>query len=169
LNESQIHVPKNNEDGIFFQQEADHMGEQHIKITQLFNAPVDTIFSLLSDHEAFGKIINAKIKRVADGQGKNKNGLGSVRRINIFPAMAFEETVIEFEPNQLIAYTVSKGSPIKNHRGQMAFSQKQGKTRLVYTIDFEPKGPFLFFGPVIKKVIEKSMRDGLKRLSVRYE
>ncbi len=145
------------------------MGEQHIKITQLFNAPVDTIFGLLSDHEAFGKIIKTKIKRVVDSQGGNKNGLGSVRRINVFPVLSFEETVIAFEPNQLIAYTVSKGSPIKNHRGQMAFSHEQGKTRLIYTIDFEPKPPFLFFGSVIKKTIEKSMRDSLKRLFAQYE
>ncbi len=56
------------------------MGEQHIDITQSFNAPVDTIFSLLTDHEAFGQVINANIKRVVDSQGENKNGLGSVRR-----------------------------------------------------------------------------------------
>lgn len=145
------------------------MGEQHIKIIQLFSAPVDTIFSLLTDPKAFGKVINAKIKRVVDGQGENKNGLGSVRRINVFPALAFEEIVIEFEPNQLMAYAVSKGSPIKNHQGRMAFSHEQGKTRLIYTIDFEPKLPFLFFGPLIRKAIEKSMRDGLKRLSAQYE
>lgn len=145
------------------------MGEQNIKITQLFNAPVDTIFSLLSDHEAFGKVLNAKIKRVVESQGENKNGLGSVRRVNAFPAPPFEETVIAFEPNRMIAYTVSKGSPIKNHRGQMVFSHEQGKTRLMYTIDFEPKRPFLFFGPLIKKAIEKSIRNGLKRLSAQYE
>ena len=145
------------------------MGEQHIKITQLFNAPVDTIFSLLTDHEAFGKLINAKIRRVVDSQGENKNGLGSVRRINVFPGLAFEETVIEFEPNRLMAYAVSKGSPIKNHQGRMAFSHEQGKTILIYTIDFESKRPFLFFGSLIKKAIETSMRDGLKRLSAQYE
>jgi len=145
------------------------MGQQHIKITQLFNAPVDTIFSLLSDHEAFGKILNAKIKRVVNSQGENKNGLGAIRRVNAFPVPAFEETVIAFKPNQLIVYAVSKGSPIKNHQGRMEFSNEQGKSRLIYTIDFEPKLPFLFFGPVIKKAIEKSMRDGLKRLSAQYE
>jgi len=45
---------------VIAQQEASDMGEQHIRITQLFNAPVDTIFSLLTDHEVFGQIINAK-------------------------------------------------------------------------------------------------------------
>ncbi len=145
------------------------MGEQHIKIVQLFNAPVDLIFNLLTDHKAFGKVINAKIKRVVDSQDENKNGLGSVRRINAFPAPAFEETVVTFEPNQLMEYVVSKGSPIKNHKGRMEFSDEQGQTKLNYTIDFEPKLPFLFFGSVLKKAIEKPIRDGLKRLSDRYD
>jgi uncharacterized protein YndB with AHSA1/START domain len=143
------------------------MGEQHIKIKQLFNAPVDTIFSLLTDHETFGQVINAKIKRVVDSPDENKNGLGSVRRINAFPAPAFEETVITFEPNQLMEYVVSKGSPIKNHKGRMEFSDEQGKTRLNYTIDFKPKLPFIFFGSILKKAIEKPISAGLKRLADR--
>ena len=145
------------------------MGEQHIKIKQLFNAPVDTIFNLLTDHEAFGKVINTKIKRVVDSQDENKNGIGSVRQISAFPAPAFEETVITFELNQLMEYVVSKGSPIKNHKGRMEFSDEQGKTMLIYTIDLEPKLPFLFFGSILKKAIEKPLRDGLKRLADRYD
>ncbi|MEA3231156.1 MAG: SRPBCC family protein [Thermodesulfobacteriota bacterium] len=145
------------------------MGEQHIKITQLFNTPVDTIYNLLTDLESFGKVINANIKRVVDSQGENKNGLGSVRRVSVFPTPAFEETVVTFEPNQLMEYVVSRGSPIKNHKGRMEFTDEQGQTRLNYTINFEPKLPFLFFGAILKKAIEKSIRDGLRRLSKRYD
>ena len=54
------------------------MGEQHIYIMQLFNAPVDAIFDILTDHESFGQVINAKIRRVIDSQGDNKNGVGSI-------------------------------------------------------------------------------------------
>ena len=145
------------------------MGEQHIKITQLFNEPVDTIFSLLTDHEAFGQVINTKIKRVVDSQGENKNGLGSVRRISAFPAPAFEETVVTFEPARLMEYVISKGSPVKNHKGRMEFSDEQGQTRLNYTIDFEPKLPFVLLGSILKKAIEKPIREGLIRLAERYE
>ena len=145
------------------------MGQQHIKMTQLFNAPVDTIFKLLTGHESFGQVINENIKRVVDGHDENKNGLGSVRQIKPFPGLAFEETVITFEPNRLMEYVVSKGSPIKNHRGRMEFSEDQGKTRLNYTIDFEPKLPFLFFGSILKRAIENPIRNGLKRLADRYD
>jgi len=118
------------------------MGRQHIKIQQFFNAPIGGIFSLLTDHETFGQIINVKIKRVVDSQGENKNGVGSVRRVSAFPAPAFEETVVAFEPDRLMAYEVSKGSPIKNHMGRMEFSHEQGRTKLNYTIYFETKRPF---------------------------
>ncbi len=144
------------------------MGEQHIEITQLFDAPVDTIFNILTDHQAFGQLINAEIKRIVDSPGNNKNGLGSVRRVKAFPAPAFEETVIAFKPNLLLEYEVSKGSPIKNHKGRMEFFNERGKTRVNYTIDFEPKLPFIFLGFILKKVLEKSLGDGLKKLAGRY-
>ena len=145
------------------------MGQQHIKMMQLFNAPVDMIFNLLASHESFGQVINEKIKRVVDSHDENKNGIGSVRQIKPFPGLAFEETVITFEPNRLMEYVISKGSPIKNHRGRMKFSDEQGKTRLNYTIDFEPKLPFLFFGSMLKRAIEKPIRNGLKKLADQYD
>jgi len=145
------------------------MPVQHIIIRQSFNAPAETIFTLLTDHETFGRLVNAKIKRVKDSLGSNKNGLGSVRRIKAFLAPAFEETVVTFIPDQLMEYRVSKGSPIKNHKGCMAFFDEQGKTRIEYTIDFEPKLPFPFWGIILRKAIEKPIRNGLKRLAGRYD
>ena len=145
------------------------MGQQNIQISQSFNAPVETIFNILTDHETFGQVINARIKRVVDSQGENKNGVGSVRRISAFPAPAFEETVVTFEPNQLMEYVISKGSPIKKHRGRMEFSEEHGQTRLEYAIIFEPKLPFLLLGSIIAKAIEKPISDGLQGLAKRYE
>ena len=145
------------------------MGMQHIVIKQSFNAPVDTVFSTLTDHEAFGRIINAKIKRVVDAGEENKNGLGSVRRIYLLPGLTFEESVVTFEPNRLMEYRVTKGSPIKNHRGRMEFTQDQGRTSLTYTIDYEPKRPFFLLGSLIKSAIEKPMVDGLKKFAAQYD
>jgi uncharacterized protein YndB with AHSA1/START domain len=145
------------------------MGQENIHITQLFNAPVETIFNTLTDHEAFGQVIHTRIKRVVDSPGENKNGVGSVRRISAFPAPAFEETVITFEPNRLMEYVISKGSPIKNHKGHMEFSEEHGQTRLEYSIVFEPKLPFLPLGAILKKAIEKPIRGGLQGLAKRYE
>ena len=42
------------------------MGEQHIQIMQVFNAPVDTNFDILTDHASFGQVINSNLKRPAE-------------------------------------------------------------------------------------------------------
>ena len=145
------------------------MSRQHSEIRQSFNAPVETIFNVLTDHESFGKVIATKIQRVVDSPDENKNGVGSVRRISSFPVPAFEETVITFEPNQLMEYVVSKGSPIKNHKGRMEFSEEGGKTQLCYYIDFEPKILLTLLGSVLKKAIEDPIRKSLEKLAKRYE
>lgn len=141
------------------------MFNQHIEIRQSFKAPVEKIFSTLSDHESLGKILGTKIYRVKDSPDENKNGMGSVRRIHPFPLPAFEETIVAFEPNTLIEYVISKGSPVKNHKGRMEFSQKDGKTQLCYYIDFHPRLPFIFLGFLLKNAIEIPMRKGLEKLS----
>jgi len=145
------------------------MSRQHIEIRQSFDAPVEKVFKVLTGHESFGKVIRKNIERVVDSRDENKNGVGSVRRIYPFPLPAFEETVTRFEPNRLMEYVVSKGSPIKNHKGRMAFSAEQGKTNLYYTIDFEPKLPFMLFGAILKRAIEKPIRTGIERLAESYQ
>ena len=104
-----------------------------------------------------------------DSKDENKNGVGSVRRISSFPVPAFEETVVTFEPNSLMEYVVSKGSPIKNHNGRMEFSEENGKTKLCYFIDFDPRLPFALLGSLLKSAIEKPIRQSLKKLSKSYD
>jgi uncharacterized protein YndB with AHSA1/START domain len=145
------------------------MSRQHIEIRQSFNAPVETIFNLLTDHESFGKVIATKVQRVVDSPDENKNGVGSVRRISSFPVPTFEETVVTFEPNQLMEYVVSKGSPIKNHKGRMEFSEEGGKTKLCYFIDYEPKLLLTPLSSVLKKAIEDPIRKSLEKLSKSYD
>ena len=143
------------------------MSSQFIQMNVEFNAPVETVFATLSDHEAMGKVLNAKVKRIKDGQD-DVNGIGSVRRITPVPLADFEETVTAFEPNKLVEYTITKGSPLKNHLGRMVFSENGGKTHLHYTIQFEPKVPVPFSGLVVKSVLEKVILRGLHKLAKQY-
>lgn len=145
------------------------MAIQHIELRQTFDAPIDVIFNQLTDHEAFGQLLGANIKRVKDGQSGGKNGLGSVRRISVFPTPAFEEEVITFEANKLMEYTISKGSPIKNHKGRLVFSTGNGRTELLYTIAFEPKLNLPLLGIILKKAIEAPIKFGLKKLAAKYK
>ena len=141
------------------------MSRQRIEIRQTFDAPVADIFEILTDHESFGQVIGTNIQRVVDSPDSSKNGVGSVRRISSFPVPAFEETVVTYEPHRLMEYVVSKGSPIKNHEGRMVFAEEQGRTELIYTIEFEPKMPFFFLGAVLKRAIDNPIRKGIERLA----
>jgi hypothetical protein len=138
---------------------------QQIEIIQTFSKPVEKIFTDLSDHATFGLIIGANIQRIKDSKGEDKNGLGSIRLIKSFPAPPFEESIVAFEPNKFIAYEISKGSPLKSHRGEMHFSGEGKNSKLVYTVRFEPKVSFPIWGKLLSSLIEKPIRKGLKEYS----
>lgn len=44
------------------------MGKYQIEIAELYDAPVEPVFSLLTVHETFGKGIRAKIEGMKDSQ-----------------------------------------------------------------------------------------------------
>lgn len=139
------------------------MAQQRIEVVQAFPFSVDKLFAFLSDHEKLVAIFPAKIKRVRDGQG-SVNGVGSVRRLNLAPGLALEETVTKVEPNELIEYTITKGGwPVKNHLGTMKFYPYEGGSRLHYTITLESALPGT--GWIIKKALETPIRQGLKKLA----
>ncbi len=135
------------------------MAQQEINIQQEFNAPVEEVFSTLSDHETFGKICGVKMTRIKDGEGQ-PNGLGSVRRLNIGPLPSFEETITGFVMNESIEYKITQGSPIKNHVGTLRFSDLGGKTRLDYTILLESKIPCTT--GLIKTALKNGIAKGLQ-------
>ncbi|MEE2732767.1 MAG: SRPBCC family protein [Pseudomonadota bacterium] len=143
------------------------MSSQFIQMNVEFNTSVETVFAILSDHEAMGKVLGAKVKRIQDGNG-SVNGVGSVRRLTPVPFADFEETVTAFEPNRLVEYTITKGSPLKNHLGRMVFSERDGKAHLHYTIQFEPKLPIPLSGLLVKTILEKAILAGLHKLAKRY-
>ncbi len=144
------------------------MTKQYIDVMQTFNAPVDRVFEVLTDHGQLGKLLKVNMRRIVDGECGYVNGLGSVRKITPVPFLGFEEKVITFEPNQLMEYIVSKGSPIKNHKGRMEFSETTEGTRVRYTIEFEPKLPVPFLGGLLKAAIETPIIKGLSSLAASY-
>jgi uncharacterized protein YndB with AHSA1/START domain len=136
-----------------------------IDIHQQFDQSQEEVFKLLSDHERFGRLVGANVVRIVDSQTEFVNGVGSVRRISKFLVPAFEETITRFEPNKLIEYQVSKGSPIKQHLGRMEFSRDNDKTVLNYSIVFEPKLALPGMGSLLVKLIGDPIRQGLKRFA----
>jgi uncharacterized protein YndB with AHSA1/START domain len=132
---------------------------QRVIVDRHFELPPERVFAYLSEHENLGAIFGAAITRVRDGEGGERNGVGSVRRLKIGPLPAFEETVTEFVAPELIRYQITKGSPLRDHSGELRFSPSGTGTRLYYEIAFGTIVPGL--DRVIAASLRRSVATGL--------
>lgn len=137
------------------------MGLQRIEIRQDFEQPVERVFAYLAEHENLAHVFAmTRIRRLCDGQGGVRNGMGSARELRILGTPPFIETVTAYRQNELIEYRITRGSPLKNHLGVMRFSRTPRGTHLHYTIDFEGRLPLV--GALIKPGLAMAMRHGLR-------
>ncbi len=105
--------------------------------------PPEQVFAHLAEHENLADVFGAKITRLKNGTDGHRNGVGSARELKVGPLPPFEETVTEFVPGELIAYEITKGSPLKGHHGEMRFTAEGTGTHLHYEISFSSKLPGL--------------------------
>ncbi len=110
------------------------MRAHHVHVEHHFQKPPEAIFAYLAEHENLADVFGAKITRLSDGQDGERNGVGSVRKLQIGPLPPFEETVTEFVPSERIVYKITKGSPLRGHVGVMTFAPEGTGTRFVYDI-----------------------------------
>lgn len=137
------------------------MPQQTVRFEQFFAAPRDKVFAWFADHEKFGRIWPGTTRRIQESADpREPNGLGSVREIRT-GGMTFEETIVGFDAPERIAYRITRGSPIKNHRGELVFTQVEGGTKLSYVIEFDPKVPLT--GGLIASVLCTSFHRGINR------
>jgi len=135
---------------------------QRVHVTHTYRSDPATVFEALSEHENLSRVMGAKVTRVRDGD-TSRNGPGSTRRLKIGPLPAFEETVTTAEPNSLIEYRISKGTPMKGHWGvQRLTPTADGGTELDYRIGFDAPGPGT--AAVVGKVITMQLSRGLSKL-----
>ena len=136
---------------------------QRVHVTHTYTSDPATVFEKLSEHENLGPMFGAKITRVCDGD-TSRNGAGSTRALKIGPMPAFHETTTRAEPNELIEYKISKGSPLRNHWGvQRLTPTADGGTHLDYTIGFDMPIPGL--AALVGKVVTANIKKGLKKLT----
>ena len=127
--------------------------------------PPERVFAYLSEHENLDDIFGARITRLRDGTDGHRNGVGSVRELKVGPTPPFEETVTEFVPNELIAYEITKGSLLKNHRGEMRFTVEGEGTHLHYEISFRSKLPGVDL--IVAQGLKRNVAKGLTGVETR--
>jgi uncharacterized protein YndB with AHSA1/START domain len=135
------------------------MRARHVHVEHDFAKPPERIFAYLAEHENLAEVFGAKVTRLRDGDGE-RNGVGSVRQLQIGPLPAFEETVEEFVPAQRIVYRITKGSPLRGHVGVMTFAPTpSGGTRFVY--DIRIASPIPGIAPIVHASLTRSIARSL--------
>ncbi len=135
------------------------MRAHHVHIEHDFAKAPERIFAHLAEHENLAELFGAKITRLRDGE-RERNGVGSVRRLKVGPMPPFEETVDEFVVPQRIVYRITKGSPLRGHVGVMTFEPTAaGGTRFVY--DIRIASPIPGIAPLVTASLTRSISKAL--------
>lgn len=134
-----------------------------VQVEQSFAMPVERLFAHLSEHENMRPLFApARVSRLTDG-GDGRNGVGSARIITPVPMPSFIETVTTFRANELVEYRITKGSPLRNHRGAMIF-RSLGPNRSSVRFDIQFEGRFPGAGPIFRFILNRGIKQGLKGL-----
>lgn len=136
-----------------------------ITLHQAFEAPLDRVFDALSKHATFNTVLwPIQSVRIEDSRDAgNPDGVGSVRKMGVGPLKAIREQITRVEPGRLIEYRMLKNPLVSHHRGELVFSEVNGKTELLYTIELESRLPLA--GPALLMQLKLSATRGLKKLA----
>lgn len=137
------------------------MAQQSVRFEQFFAAPRPAVFAWFAQHQNVVRLFGGRLRSVTPAtEGDTPEGQGSIREVGVGP-MRLTETVTRFEPPQLIEYRVTRGWPITQHLGRMAFSEVDGGTQLEYSIEFEVGLPGA--GGIFAGVLCASWRHNIHR------
>ena len=134
---------------------------QNLIFDRDFDQPPAEVFEFFAEHENLEGMLGAKITRVCDGTDGNRNGVGSVRKIKVGPSRPFEETMTAYEPNERLAYRITKGSPLNGHDGEINFTPNGTGTHVNWRITFGTKVPGLdhLIAIGLKRTMTKGMAE----------
>jgi uncharacterized protein YndB with AHSA1/START domain len=131
----------------------------HVHIEHDFAKAPERIFAHLAEHENLADVFGAKVTRLRDGESE-RNGVGSIRRLQIGPLPPFEETVTEFVVPERVVYRITKGSPLRGHVGVMTFAPTPGGgTHFVY--DIRLSSPIPGIAPLVRAALTRSIAQSL--------
>lgn len=130
-----------------------------MQIKKEFNAPIETVFELLSKHAtyniAFAPIQVVRVKDSTDPE--RPDGVGSVRRLGLGPIKPLQEEITLLTPNQRIEYKIINNPLVKHHLGIIDFQPvDENKTLVTYTIEFQARAPF------VSKLVLAQLKSAIK-------
>jgi hypothetical protein len=127
------------------------------------NAPIDTVFDVLSDHRSYQNITPLRSSTLEREGTPEVNGVGAIRRLAL-AGPPIREEITEFERPRLLSYKALSGVPAKSHAGMVRLSERGDGTILTWHIDSTPKLPIPnpVYVTAMKPVINQLLRGVVK-------
>lgn len=136
---------------------------QHVEVTKIIDAPIETVWNRYTDHVSWTKWAGLGKVRLAKEGVPAPNGVGCVR---VFSSAGVEvhEEVLSFDAPRRMTYSVIKGGiPLRDHLGEVTFAPEGESTRIVWRCQFNSKIPGL--GGLFRFVITRLFRNALGGLA----
>lgn len=137
-----------------------------IQVKQEFNAPLETVFELLSKHATYNQVFApVQVERIKDAADPQRpDGVGSVRKMGIGPIKPLQEQITLLDVNERIEYQIIKNPLIKHHLGIIEFKAiDANKTLVSYTIELQARAPFV--SKLILAQLKLAITLGFKKLA----
>jgi hypothetical protein len=119
-----------------------------IHVVESFDAPIETVFDVLSDHERLLRGPGIESCEVTTRGREKKNGLGAIREIHA-GAAHFVEEVVRFERPRRYDYRITKLSmrgvtvPNGHELGWLELVERDGRVRVDWRSRFSVRIPLL--------------------------
>lgn len=108
-----------------------------VEETHHTSASAQRIWDVLTTHENMPKWFGPVRNVVLDPPGHDeRNGLGAKRYIHTIGPAVVEE-VVEWEPPYRYVYTLLRGAPIRNHRGEVTVRETTQGAVATWRIQFD--------------------------------
>jgi hypothetical protein len=112
------------------------MRRLHVEADGATSAAPDALWALLGDAESYcrwGPWSAACYESKGDGAA---GGLGAVRRLSLGRTTVIE-AVEEFDPPRRLVYSVVKGMPVRNYRGEVSITPTTEGARVHWSADWD--------------------------------
>ncbi len=136
------------------------------EVSTRISASPEQIWPIMVDHERM--VDWSPLRRVTlarEGQ-PDRNGVGAVRHMHGAGPTIVEEVVL-FEAPTRMEYVLTKGAPIRDHRGSLELFEAGDVTEVRWSVRFRPVVPGT--GWMLKAVLQRALGGMLKRLKENIE
>ena len=135
-----------------------------IALERLVTAPAPRVFALIADHEGMPAWFPAReVVRRRPG-ATHPDGVGAVRVVR-GAGLAVEEAVTAFEPGERLAWVLVAGAPLRAAQSEVRLLAEGGRTRVVWSVDFEPRLPGSRW--LARRILERILSRALEGLARR--